>query len=65
MSPEGNLEPCPFAPFSDTNLKDKSLKEALKSDFLNKIRQNHQLLTEEQGGCTLWENREFVESLLK
>ena len=65
VSPEGNLEPCPFAPFSDTNLKDKSLKEALKSDFLKKIRQNHQLLTEEQGGCALWENREFVESLLK
>lgn len=65
VSPEGNLEPCPFVPFSDTNLKDKSLKEALKSDFLRKIRQNHQLLTEEHGGCALWENREFVEALLK
>ncbi|MCP5108910.1 MAG: radical SAM protein, partial [bacterium] len=27
VSPSGNLEPCPFAPFSDTNLKETSLKE--------------------------------------
>lgn len=65
VSPEGNLEPCPFAPFSDTNLKEKSLKDALKSDFLQEIRKNHHLLTEEHGGCALWENRVFVESLLR
>ncbi len=33
ISAEGNIEPCPFAPYSDTNLKDSSLKEALQSDF--------------------------------
>ncbi|MCX7747778.1 MAG: radical SAM protein [Clostridia bacterium] len=65
ISPGGNLEPCPFAPFSDTNLNEKTLEEALKSDFLKIIRQNHSLLVEGQGGCALWEKRDWVQSLLK
>ena len=64
ISPEGNVEPCPFAPFSDTNLKGKSLIEALDSSFLKEIRDNHALLVEGQGGCALWENRELVKSLI-
>jgi MoaA/NifB/PqqE/SkfB family radical SAM enzyme len=64
VSPEGNLEPCPFAPYSDTNLRDMTLKEALKSDFMKEIRENHQELTETNGGCALWEKREWVQSLL-
>lgn len=50
--------------FPDTNIKEKSLKEALKSDLLKEIRQNHHLLAEEHGGCALWENRELVKSML-
>ncbi|MCX7922560.1 MAG: radical SAM protein [Clostridia bacterium] len=66
ISPEGDVEPCPFAPFSDTNLKDKTLKECLQSDFLKRIRDNHELLVENQGGgCALWQNRELVKSYLK
>lgn len=65
VSAEGDLEPCPFAPYSDTNLKELSLKEALQSELLSKIRQNHTALTETKGGCALWEKREWVESLLK
>ncbi|MHB8278883.1 MAG: SPASM domain-containing protein [Candidatus Humimicrobiaceae bacterium] len=65
ISPEGNLEPCPFAPYSDTNLKNLSLKEALNSDFLRKIRENHDKLSETKGGCALWENRDWVQSILK
>lgn len=63
ISPEGNVEPCPFSPFSDTSLHDKSLTEALNSELLKTIRQNHNMLTETKGGCALWENREWVESL--
>lgn len=29
ISANGDLEPCPFAPFSDVNIKENSLKEAL------------------------------------
>lgn len=64
ISPDGSLEPCPFAPYSDTNVKDKSLKDALQSGFLKTIRQNHGNLVETAGGCALWTNREWVGSIL-
>lgn len=64
ISPEGRIEPCPFAPYSDTNIKDVSLKEALQSKLLLKIRENHDELKETTSGCALWEKREWVKSLL-
>ena len=65
ISPEGNLEPCPFSPYSDSNLKNVSLREALESQLLGTIRENHHRLRETKGGCALWENREWVASLQK
>ena len=65
VSAEGNLEPCPFAPYSDTNLEHLSLKEALSSELLQAIRDQHERLKETQGGCALWENREWVGELMK
>ncbi|UCE21097.1 MAG: radical SAM protein, partial [Candidatus Aminicenantes bacterium] len=64
ISAEGNVEPCPFAPYSDVNLKDSTLKKALQSEFLRTIRQNHDQLHETEGGCALWIKREWVRSLL-
>jgi MoaA/NifB/PqqE/SkfB family radical SAM enzyme len=64
VSAEGDLEPCPFAPYSDTNLNDLSLKEASKSKLLSKIRQNRTELIETKGGCALWEKRDWVKSLI-
>ncbi|MGD8719025.1 MAG: radical SAM protein [Candidatus Zixiibacteriota bacterium] len=60
----GNVEPCPFAPYSDVNLRRASLREALASAFLAKIQENHHMLIESRGGCALWANREWVRSLL-
>lgn len=60
VNPRGELEACPFAPYSDTDLSHLSLKEALSSELLKVIRQNANQLTESQGGCTLWENRQWV-----
>jgi MoaA/NifB/PqqE/SkfB family radical SAM enzyme len=60
IAADGALEPCPFAPYSDLNISEMSLREALKSPFLAKIRDSFHLLSEAQGGCTLWENREWV-----
>ena len=62
ISAEGNVEPCPFIPYSDTNLKHLSLKDALQSKMLKTIRENHGQL-EEIHGCALWEKREWVKSL--
>ncbi len=63
ISAEGGLEPCPFAPYSDTNVNDVSLREALQSPLLKEIRQHSTELTETGGGCALWEKREWLRSL--
>jgi MoaA/NifB/PqqE/SkfB family radical SAM enzyme len=64
INAEGDVEACPFAPYSDTNLRNMSLKDALQSEFLKTIRQNHEHLSETEGGCALWIEREWVRSLL-
>ena len=56
----GGVEACPFAPYSDSGLKDLSLKEALSSPILNEIRSLHGILQEHNGGCTLFDNKEIV-----
>lgn len=64
VAASGSVEACPFAPFSDTNLKDLSLRDALQSPLLRTIRDNHDRLKETRGGCALWAEREWVRSLL-
>ncbi|UCF49330.1 MAG: radical SAM protein [Thermoplasmatales archaeon] len=65
ISAEGDVEPCPFAPYSDMNLKKVSLKDALNSDFLRKIRENHAQLHSSDGSCGLWAKRDMVQNFLK
>jgi MoaA/NifB/PqqE/SkfB family radical SAM enzyme len=64
VDPQGRLEPCPFAPFSDTSVRETSLAEALRSPLLAAIRENHGRLTETRGGCALWAERDWVNTLL-
>jgi MoaA/NifB/PqqE/SkfB family radical SAM enzyme len=64
IGPEGGLEPCPFAPYSDTDLRVTSLKRGLSSVFLEQIRQSEEHLNETEGGCALWNKRAWVQSLL-
>jgi len=61
----GDLEPCPFAPFSDRNVRELSLKEALQSELFRKIRQRPELSREDGGGCVLWKEWDLVKSLLE
>lgn len=65
VSPDGRLEPCPFAPFSDTGLAEGTLREALSSPLLRKIREHGHELTETGGGCALWAKRDWLASLLE
>jgi len=65
ISATGDLEPCPFAPYSDVSLKDVPLKEALRSRFLAVMRENHGLFAETSTGCALWNNRDKVRTLLE
>jgi MoaA/NifB/PqqE/SkfB family radical SAM enzyme len=64
INPSGGLEPCPAAPFTDINVTNTSLREALASPMLAAIREHHELLDESQGGCALWRNRHKVRALL-
>jgi MoaA/NifB/PqqE/SkfB family radical SAM enzyme len=65
VSAEGSLEPCPFAPYSDTSLREVPLRQALQSRFLKSLRDNHERLAETGGGCALWMKRDLVKSLLE
>ncbi|MBR0088128.1 MAG: radical SAM protein, partial [Lachnospiraceae bacterium] len=61
----GGAEPCPFSPFSDTNIRNTSLKEALHSDLFTALRSGGILTEDHIGGCVLYEKRQEVEALLK
>jgi MoaA/NifB/PqqE/SkfB family radical SAM enzyme len=64
ISAEGEVQPCPFSPYADASLKDKSLIEALKSPLLQKVL-NHVAEEDESNGiCGLWQKRKWVESLV-
>ena len=63
LADDGSLEACPFAPFSDTNAVDRSLRDALDSPLMRAIRERHSELTETKGGCALWNKRGWVASL--
>ncbi len=60
----GDVEPCPFSPYSDTNLADVSFKEALASPLLQKILRSGVVLDETDGRCALWKQRNWVARLL-
>ena len=60
----GDVEPCPFSPFSDTNLNETPFSDALASPLLQAILQSGVVLDETDGRCALWKRREWVEGLL-
>lgn len=61
----GGVEPCPFSPYSDTNLSNMTLLEALHSPLFVKLNENGNLFKEHIGGCVLYEQEEQVKALLK
>lgn len=61
---QGGVEPCPFSPYSDINIKTVTLKEALHSPFFQKLRNNNILSGEHHGGCILFEKKDIVETLI-
>jgi len=61
LSCTGDIEACPAAPFSDMNIRNISVHEALRSPLMKQFREIHHLLKEGQGGCTLWSNRDYIQ----
>jgi len=65
INPHGNAEPCPFSPYSDINVRDTSVREALHSKLFTALQNGDVLMEEHVGGCVLFERKEKVENLLK
>ena len=64
INSHGGAEPCPFSPYSDINVRDTSLAQALNSSLFRALRENGHLLEDHAGGCVLYEKRDLVEALL-
>lgn len=64
INSHGGAEPCPFSPYSDVNVKNGSLREAMHSPLFTALRSGDILLDDHEGGCVLYEKRAQVEALL-
>lgn len=65
INSHGGAEPCPASPYSDINVRDTSLLDALNSKLFISLRNGNMLLDDHEGGCVLFEHRKEVEKLLK
>ena len=64
INSHGGAEPCPFSPYSDINVRDTSLREAMNSRLFRELRDGGYLLEDHPGGCTLYERRADVERIM-
>ncbi|MBQ8928386.1 MAG: radical SAM protein [Oscillospiraceae bacterium] len=65
INSHGGAEPCPFSPYSDVNVRNTSLREALHSPLFTALRSGDLLRDDHEGGCVLYEKRDLVEALLR
>ena len=64
INSHGGAEPCPFSPYSDVNVRDTSLRDALQSPLFKALQNGGFLNDDHVGGCVLYEKRAQVEALL-
>ncbi len=64
INSRGGAEPCPFSPYSDVNIRNMTLREAMKSPLFKALQSGEILLDDHDGGCVLYEKRAQVEALL-
>ncbi|WP_028236399.1 radical SAM/SPASM domain-containing protein [Pseudobutyrivibrio sp. MD2005] len=64
INSHGAAEPCPFSPFSDTNVLELGLKGAISSKLFNSLQSGDILMDDHVGGCVLYEKRDQVQALL-
>ena len=65
INSHGGAEPCPFSPYSDVNIRDTSLKEALQSRLFLALQDGGILQDDHNGGCVLHEKKEQVEAIMR
>lgn len=64
INSHGGAEPCPASPYSDINVRDSSLLDALDSKLFKSLRDGGILLDDHHGGCVLFEHKEDVKRIL-
>ena len=64
INSHGGAEPCPFSPYSDVNVRNTSLREAMHSPLFTALRDDNILIDNHDGGCVLYEKRALVERIL-
>lgn len=65
INSHGGAEPCPASPYSDINVRDTSILEALESNLFKSLRDGGILMDDHEGGCVLFEHKDEVERLLE
>ena len=65
INSQGGAEPCPFSPFSDTNVMDMGLKGAISSRLFEVLQSGDILKDDHVGGCVLFEKKDQVEAILQ
>lgn len=65
INSRGGAEPCPFSPYSDVNVRETSLREALKSELFCTLQNESILNGEHTGGCVLFEQKDKVEAIIE
>ena len=61
---DGSAEPCPFSPYSDINLRDHSLRQALASPLFGHLEGTGLLASYHSGGCLLVQKEAEVKTFL-
>lgn len=64
INSHGGAEPCPASPYSDINVRDTSLLDALNSRLFKALRDGGILMDDHEGGCVLFEHEDDVKKLL-
>ena len=65
INASGGAEPCPMSPYSDVNVKNASLREALNSPLFKALRDTGALTKDHSGGCTLAAQEEMVRRMVR
>ena len=64
INSHGGAEPCPLSPYSDVNVRDKGLREAMNSTLFTALRNGDMLADDHRGGCVLYDKSDQVQALL-
>ena len=65
INSNGAAEPCPFSPFSDTNIRDTALRDAIRSKLFRSMIDGGLLSDDHKGGCVLFEKRKEILAMQK